>query len=226
MEQQGKITRWNDDKGFGFITPDNGGQQVFVHINGFAARQHRPGGGEQVSYRLRTDRQGRAQAVAVSFVDKRLKVASRGRNPFPLVFVSGFVALLGAVVVTQRLPGIVVVLYALASLVTLIVYARDKSAAKKNQWRTPESTLHLLALFAGWPGALLAQRLLRHKSSKQSFQLVFWLTVVVNCAALGWLLTADGSSMLNSLLSMLPSQLTRLLQDWGLAGAKPVLIWR
>ena len=58
--------------------------------------------------------------------------------------------------------------------------------------RTPENTLHLVAVFGGWPGALVAQDLFRHKSSKASFQVVFWLTVVVNCGALTWILKGNG----------------------------------
>jgi uncharacterized membrane protein YsdA (DUF1294 family) len=60
--------------------------------------------------------------------------------------------------------------------------------------------LHLIALAGGWPGALLAQKVLRHKSSKQSFQVVFWVTVLLNCAALSWLLTPAGALALGSML--------------------------
>lgn len=74
--------------------------------------------------------------------------------------------------------------YAGMSLLTLIVYASDKSAAKAGRWRTAESTLHLLALAGGWPGALLAQQWLRHKSAKRQFRAVFWATVVLNVAGL------------------------------------------
>lgn len=74
--------------------------------------------------------------------------------------------------------------YASMSLLTLIVYAIDKSAAKAGRWRTKESTLHLLALAGGWPGALLAQQWLRHKSAKREFRVVFWATVVLNVAGL------------------------------------------
>ncbi|AZP13512.1 DUF1294 domain-containing protein [Undibacterium parvum] len=72
--------------------------------------------------------------------------------------------------------------YLLLSLLCLVVYAIDKAAAKAGRWRTPENTLHLLALSGGWPGALLAQQWLRHKSSKLAFRIVFWITVVLNIA--------------------------------------------
>lgn len=70
------------------------------------------------------------------------------------------------------------------SLLTFVVYAIDKAAARVQRRRTAESTLHLLALACGWPGALLAQQSLRHKSVKQPFRTVFWLTVVINVAGL------------------------------------------
>ena len=80
--------------------------------------------------------------------------------------------------------------YLAMSVITYLAYASDKSAARRSKRRTPEKTLHLLALCCGWPGALLAQRRLRHKSSKPSFLAVFWLTVVVNLMAVAWLLGA------------------------------------
>ena len=84
---------------------------------------------------------------------------------------------------------IVCIVYLGLSALAFVVYAADKSAAKKGLRRTPENTLHLLALAGGWPGALVAQRVLRHKSSKRSFQAAFWVTVAVNCAALAWLVS-------------------------------------
>jgi len=73
-------------------------------------------------------------------------------------------------------------LYAVASAACFIAYALDKSAARQGRRRTPERTLLLLGLAGGWPGGLAAQRLLRHKSSKTSFLVKFWLTVIVNLA--------------------------------------------
>ena len=72
----------------------------------------------------------------------------------------------------------------MVSLLTFIVYTMDKSAAKKGNWRIKESTLHLLSLVGGWPGALIAQQILRHKSIKQPFRFIFWLTVFLNVSLL------------------------------------------
>lgn len=74
-------------------------------------------------------------------------------------------------------------LYAVMSVITFIVYTVDKRRAEKNLWRIPEATLHWLELGFGWPGALLAQRIIRHKSQKMSFRIVFWIMTVLNIAA-------------------------------------------
>jgi uncharacterized membrane protein YsdA (DUF1294 family) len=91
-----------------------------------------------------------------------------------------FAVLYLAVSVLWKPPLWIAALYILASLITFAVYAWDKSAAMRGTWRTPEKTLHLLALTGGWPGALLAQQFLRHKSVKSPFRVVFWLTVAMN----------------------------------------------
>jgi uncharacterized membrane protein YsdA (DUF1294 family) len=85
-------------------------------------------------------------------------------------------------------------------VVAFLIYGHDKSAAVRNAWRVQESTLHLFGLLGGWPGALAAQRLFRHKSSKASFQTTYWITVVLNCAALGWLLSPYGAQTLQTVL--------------------------
>ena len=102
-----------------------------------------------------------------------------------------FLVLAMALVLLGKLPIVVIWFYLAASIITFLVYAVDKSAAKNGQWRTPENTLHLLALAGGWPGALVAQKWLRHKSKKPSFQIGFWVSVVINCAALFYLFTSS-----------------------------------
>jgi len=86
------------------------------------------------------------------------------------------------------LPLGILILYLGASLAAAIVYRVDKSAAQSGHWRTAESTLHALSLMGGWPGALVAQRLFRHKSRKVSFRVAFLATVALNCGALLWFL--------------------------------------
>ena len=78
-------------------------------------------------------------------------------------------------------------LYAGLSVLTFITYWLDKRKAQAGRWRTPESTLQFMALLGGWPGALLAQSYLRHKSQKRAFLFVFYLMSLVNLVALSWL---------------------------------------
>ena len=114
-----------------------------------------------------------------------------------------FFAAVSMSVLTGALPWVVIVAYIAFSFVTFIAYALDKSAAKKGSWRTSEQSLHILSLAGGWPGALVAQQMLRHKSRKVSFRVEFWITVVVNIAVLIWLHTEGGRAALYPLLRSL-----------------------
>ena len=67
--------------------------------------------------------------------------------------------------------------YPLMSVLCYYYYFLDKGYAQTGQRRIPENRLHTFELFGGWPGALLAQQMLRHKNRKQSYQFVFWLIV-------------------------------------------------
>lgn len=78
--------------------------------------------------------------------------------------------------------------YLLMSLLAFLLYAVDKGAAENGKRRVPERRIHGFELFCGWPGALVGQQLFRHKTRKLSFQIGFWLCVVLNIGALGLLL--------------------------------------
>jgi uncharacterized membrane protein YsdA (DUF1294 family) len=82
----------------------------------------------------------------------------------------------------------ILIVYLIMSLVTIGYYGLDKSRAANGGWRVPERTLHTLELLGGWPGALIAQQLFKHKRHKTSFMLIFWGIVVLHGGA--WALIA------------------------------------
>lgn len=71
-------------------------------------------------------------------------------------------------------------LYPAMSLVSVMLYWQDKHQARQQAWLTPEKVLHASELLGGWPGALLAQQLFRHKTRKFSYQLLFWAIVLLH----------------------------------------------
>lgn len=202
MRSKGKITSWKSDKGYGFITPSAGAKQVFVHISAFADRNSRPEINQMVTFSLSTDKQGRPCAVRVTKASESLPGEIKRNDK--LLYVLGAIFFLAAVAVTVvagSIPLQVLLVYLVASALTFFVYAWDKSAARAGAWRTQESTLHGLSLFGGWPGALIAQQVLRHKSKKEEFRFIFWMTVVINIGVFLWLFTSAGSSVLEGLIN-------------------------
>ncbi|MEZ8426054.1 DUF1294 domain-containing protein [Vibrio cyclitrophicus] len=91
--------------------------------------------------------------------------------------------------------------YLVIGVVTFFVYAKDKRAAINGNWRVPEKTLHILSVAGGWLGALIAQDKLRHKTQKQPFRAIYWLTVSMNVAAFVWTLTPSGQALFGRWLS-------------------------
>lgn len=74
--------------------------------------------------------------------------------------------------------------YLSASVLSFLDHAVDKHAARRGARRTPERRLLLLGLLGGWPGGLLAQHWLRHKTAKASFRWRFRGVVAANLAVL------------------------------------------
>lgn len=203
MRYQGKITNWKDDQGFGFVIPNGSGEKAFVHIKAFSARSRRPIEGDLITYELATDEKRRFQAENIRFADERAtSTASHKKRPFDTIFAILFCSFLALAMLVGKLPFAILGVYFAASILAFFAYAIDKSAAQNNRWRTQESTLHLFGMVGGWPGALLAQKTLRHKSKKEEFKKVFWTTVIINCFALGWLLTKSGSAFLSTILGL------------------------
>lgn len=202
MCTKGKVTSWNDEKGFGFVEPCTGGKKVFLHIKALRRRGRRPEIGQLVTYTLSTDKQGRPCAAQAVLAGDRLPPRTKPqRSSLAIIIAAIFFTVVGMSVFTAKIHPLILALYCVASLLTFFIYAMDKSAARKGAWRTQESTLHLFALIGGWPGALIAQQKLRHKSKKLSFRVVFWATVCLNCGAFAWLFTPTGSATVQALIA-------------------------
>lgn len=75
--------------------------------------------------------------------------------------------------------------YAAMSIVTYMMFLFDKRRATEGGRRVPERTLHLMSMFGGWPGALVARVRLRHKTRKRGFSAVLWMIAVAHAAAWG-----------------------------------------
>lgn len=216
MELRGQLKSWNDQKGFGFIRPELGGDDVFAHISAMREAR-RPMLGEQVMYLCEADKEGRVRATHIrlaaglSLDDPAIrrksqatackpalapKAAKRNRplsgmRPRRLTGKAlGFVLLCllpaaGLTRLAEQGSHWPLLAYLLASVLAFGAYLHDKRRALCNGWRIPEANLHLIELLGGWPGALIAQQVLRHKTRKLPFQFVFWLIVMTHQAV--WL---------------------------------------
>lgn len=187
LRDYGKIAKWNDERGFGFISSSKG-VSVFVHISSFP-RNRRPSLNEEVSYILVFDSQGRPQASDVEFIlgssrAQSMRQLARTGSAVPIAFASSFLIALAVLAAIEWLEWSLLALYYGASIVTYRCYKRDKTAAQNARRRTPESTLHWLSLVGGWPGALIAQVIFRHKTRKVAFLVGYWSTMTVNCVVL------------------------------------------
>ncbi|MEW9797472.1 DUF1294 domain-containing protein [Alteromonas sp. CYL-A6] len=204
MKYQGKLTNWNDDKGYGFVAPNGGGDTAFVHISAFSRPSRRPADGDIIIYEPVATPEGKLNAVNARLAADRRKPrqVTRQSSPIALYIAAGYFVGLLILTAMNRLPLHVPAFCFMLSVLTFGVYALDKSAARRQRRRVPEAHLHLLGLAGGWPGALIARRRLRHKSVKQPFRRVFWVTVIINLTALWWLTGEPGQAWLNSLVSV------------------------
>jgi uncharacterized membrane protein YsdA (DUF1294 family)/cold shock CspA family protein len=176
----GRLVKWTDERGFGFILPEEGGDTVFVHISGFLPAVRRPVEGDVVSFQVdRSERRTKA-------VNVRLKAL-----PLPdTVVVSYGVGVLFLTLLGLYSFGFVhlnnaIKLYLVMSVITFGFYYVDKKRAETKRWRIHSTTLHVLEAIGGWPGALLAMSMLRHLTRKHDHLVMLSAIVAIHLVA--WL---------------------------------------
>lgn len=59
----GRLKKWNPDRAFGFIVPADGGPELFVHVTAFARKGPSPTVGDELSFEVEPDRNGKKRAV-------------------------------------------------------------------------------------------------------------------------------------------------------------------
>lgn len=206
MRDQGRLVEWFDDKGYGFIQPnDSSKDRVFLHIKDFAKQGPRPIIGCALDYEVILDERGRYKAQQVIYLKasqtKKLtqkKNSSQVQSPAKMqpmqMLCIAYIVFLAGLVMLGLLNGIIVLFVSLMNALSYWLYAQDKEAAQLGNRRIPENTLHLVAFLGGWPAAWLAQEKLRHKTQKQPFRRIYFCTIVFNIILILWLI-----SPLNSL---------------------------
>lgn len=193
MRHQGVLKSWQPDKGFGFIASAQKHATVFVHIRDIENRPKNLRVGVELTYQLGKDQKGRDCAIAVKLAHP---VEGGKQFNFRASVVLLFAGALAVLLILGLCTPYLLVWYVLIGLMTYWQFCQDKRAAQNDRWRTPENTLQFMSLIGGWPGALLAQQRIRHKSRKLSFNVMLWLGIMAHLAGLVWLLMPSGQHWL------------------------------
>lgn len=194
--QNGELVQWNDERGFGFIIGDDG-VRCFVHISDIGRIAPRPRAGDRVSFAPGRGVDGRTAAKDVRIAGANPLNRDANRRGLPVPPTSGsrlriacaaiIVLFACAAPVLDKAPSWLPIAYLLLGLASMVTYWFDKRAAEAGHWRVRESSLHLIDAIGGIAGGLIAQQLLRHKTSKQSFIAASASIAAVHVAALATL---------------------------------------
>ncbi|HWH26034.1 MAG TPA: DUF1294 domain-containing protein [Pseudolysinimonas sp.] len=177
----GTVTAWNVDRGFGFAARA-GEPDLFVHIKAFPRGTAAPVPGDVITFEVEAGPDGKLRAAHAAPSGVPFIAPLRPTSPaIGLLAIVAFAAIYVLVeVFWTQLPLWVLALYVGLSIIAFFAYGADKDAARSSKRRIAETTLILLGLLGGWPGAIIGQQVFRHKTAKRSFRAVFWVSVLIN----------------------------------------------
>ena len=212
-KQSGTLKRWDDARGFGFIV-DRKGRDIFVHVTAFGKIRSRQKDGDKVLFRVEPDA---AKGVRAIDVERCWRPAHLLLPEFllPLLVVAVFYGAFWLFFSKNAFWVFLSPLLIFIAVLTFIMFGLDKRAALNERQRVPENTLHFLSLAGGWPGALLARPLFRHKTRKQPFRTIFWLVVVINIALVGAFVFSFQAAPLRDWLDGQALSWLITLKEWG-----------
>lgn len=190
----GRVSQWDAAKGLGFVQAETDGAKLLLRRADLSGRLRArgPSVGEPVRFiAVQSGGQHRATQVHTRTpaplprpgtpAKASALPSARARSSVRLLVIPAFALMLGALHLQWPLPRPVPVLYGALSMALFAVYALDKwLSQREGQSRVAENSLHLIALMGGWPGALLGQHILRHKTAKPAFLRTTWAMVAVN----------------------------------------------
>jgi len=169
---QGYIIHFNEEKGYGFIRTEEHEENIFVHKSALTNTQTLEQG-QEVEFNIKKTKKGLSATHVIA--------GAKQRSPY---FIFGVTSLLITVAIftylylSHKSHPILAYLIAI-NITTFLLYGYDKLISAGEALRVPEWNLHALALLGGSPAGLSAQKFFRHKTIKGSFQLLYWLIVVV-----------------------------------------------
>ena len=172
---QGFVVSFNTERGFGFIRTNESPQDLFVHIKNVQNREYLTVG-QNVTFDVEETEKGPA---AINVVPGKKRISPYYLYAVPAIFIALSIS------VYLFIKGIhPLISYLIAvNLTTFLFYGIDKGLSKTSLLRTPERVLHGLAFAGGSPAALAAQKIFHHKTIKKSFQITYWLIVIVQLIA-------------------------------------------
>ena len=172
---QGYIIHFNKEKGYGFIRTDKHEENIFVHISE-VSNANELEQGQEVEFKIEKTKKGLSAVQVVA--------GSKQRSPYFIFGSISFIFMLLVFAYLSQKMHLLLAYILSINLVTFLLYGYDKFISSGKRLRVPELNLQALALLGGSPSALFAQKFFRHKTIKGSFQIVYWLIVILQIGLL------------------------------------------